>query len=131
MKRWILLLFIISFYSCSSPDNESSDKPGPSTTTSTWQQGKQLFYEKCASCHMINKEMTGPALRGVESRWPDKEKLYAFIRNSQEIIAKDKYARELWLQFNQTLMLSHPDLTDSQIDQILGYIKSVSEPVKP
>ena len=75
--------------------------------------------------------MTGPALRGVESRWPDKEKLYAFIRNSQEIIAKDKYARELWLQFNQTLMLSHPDLTDAQIDQILGYIKSVSEPVKP
>ncbi|CAN5518204.1 hypothetical protein BH10BAC3_BH10BAC3_18330 [soil metagenome] len=75
--------------------------------------------------------MTGPALRGVESRWPDKEKLHAFIRNSQEIIAKDKYARELWLQFNQTVMLPHPDLTDSQISQILGYIESVSEPVNP
>jgi mono/diheme cytochrome c family protein len=131
MKQWILLLFIISLSGCSSPDNKSSGKPVPLTVTSTWQQGKQLFYDKCASCHMINKEMTGPALRGVESRWPDKEKLYAFIRNSQEIIAKDKYARELWLQFNQTIMLSHPDLTDAQIDQILGYIKSVSEPVNP
>jgi len=76
---------------------------------------------------MVNKELTGPALKGVEDRWPDKEKMYAFIRNSEEVISKDKYARDLWLQYNQTMMNKHPDLTDDDIKSILGYIKSVSE----
>jgi cytochrome c551/c552 len=76
---------------------------------------------------MVNKDMTGPALKGVEDRWPDKEKLYAFIRNSEEVIRNDKYARELWLQWNQTAMLPHPDLKDEDINAILGYIKATSQ----
>jgi hypothetical protein len=75
---------------------------------------------------MVNKDMTGPALKGVEDRWPDKEKLYAFIRNSEEVIRNDKYARELWLQWNQTAMLPHPDLKDEDIRAILDYIKEVA-----
>jgi hypothetical protein len=75
---------------------------------------------------MVNKDMTGPALKGVEDRWPDKEKLYAFIRNSEEVIRSDKYARELWLEWNQTTMLPHPDLKDEGIRDILDYIKTVS-----
>ncbi len=74
--------------------------------------------------------MSGPALRGVEDRWPDKKKLYAFIRNSQEVIASDDYARQLFLQYNQTVMLPQTDLSDEQLAQILGYINSVSEPAK-
>jgi cytochrome c551/c552 len=76
---------------------------------------------------MVNTDMTGPALKGVEDRWPDKKKLYAFIRNSEEVIRNDKYARELWIQWNQTQMLPHPDLTDEDITAILQYIRSVSQ----
>jgi len=75
---------------------------------------------------MVNKDMTGPALKGVEDRWPDKEKLFAFIRNSEEVIRSDKYARELWLEWNQTAMLPHPDLKDEDIQAILDYIKQVA-----
>ncbi len=88
--------------------------------------GKKLFYTKCASCHMVNKDMTGPALKGVLERWPDQEKLYAFIRNSEDVIRNDKYARELWLEWNQTQMLPHPDLTDADIAAILDYVAQVS-----
>ncbi len=91
------------------------------------QNGRDIFHSRCASCHMINKELTGPALKGVESRWPDKQKLYAFVRNSQEVIKNDKYAHDLWLEYNQTVMVPHPDLSDSSIQSILYYIKSVSE----
>ena len=80
---------------------------------------------------MVNKEMTGPALKNVEARWPDKQKLYAFIRNSQQVIKEDKYAHELWLTFNQTLMPEHNDLSDHDIESILRYIESVSEPANP
>jgi mono/diheme cytochrome c family protein len=90
--------------------------------------GKKLFYTKCASCHMVNKELSGPALRGVLNRWPDKQKLYAFIRNSEEVINSDQYARELWLRYNQTMMNKNEDLTDEDISNILEYIESVSEP---
>src|SRR3954467_2071053 len=45
--------------------------------------GQALFSANCASCHAVNKELTGPALAGVEGRWGDKKKLHAWIRNNQ------------------------------------------------
>lgn len=31
-------------------------------------EGKKLFQARCASCHNVNKKLTGPALAGVEER---------------------------------------------------------------
>ena len=49
--------------------------------------GKSLFNANCASCHKLNKKMTGPALANVETRLAeeeglDREWLYAWIKNS-------------------------------------------------
>ena len=49
--------------------------------------GKQLFNTNCASCHKLDRKMTGPALRNVEARLAedeglDREWLYKWIRNS-------------------------------------------------
>ena len=44
--------------------------------TANAQDGKALFQANCASCHAVNKKLTGPALAGVEDRWPDKAKLH-------------------------------------------------------
>lgn len=90
-------------------------------------EGKKLFQTKCASCHMVNKELTGPALKGVEDRWPNKQMLYAFIKNSEAVIATDSYAKTLWQQYNLTIMPPHPDLTDENITNILKYVQAVSE----
>jgi len=129
MKHAIILLLAITFISCGGNEN-NSDNTEP-VKIAAHGVGKQLFYGRCANCHMINKELTGPALKGAETRWPDKEKLYAFIRNSEAVIKEDKYARGLWLKYNQTAMNPHPDLTDDQIKQIFGYINSVSETIDP
>jgi mono/diheme cytochrome c family protein len=115
-----ILLFACNNNSGKTPDTNAADN------TAKFAKGKTIFLGRCASCHMVNKELTGPALRGVESRWPDQKKLYAFIRNSEDLIKTDAYAHSLWLQYNQTMMNKHPDLTDAQIAQVLGYIKSVS-----
>ena len=124
------LLILLSFFflaSCSSPSEKENTTPKPTAINPTLELGKGLFYGKCASCHMVNKDMTGPALKGVEDRWPDKQKMYAFIRNSSEVIKTDKYAKDLWLKYNQTMMLPHPDLKDEDIRAILDYINSVTE----
>lgn len=128
MSRQIASLLMGLFFlaSCSSSEPHPEPTSMSAENIAPHETGKKLFYAKCASCHMVNKDMSGPALKGVENRWPDRKKLYAFIRNSEEVIRSDRYARKLWLQWNQTRMLPHPDLTDADIDAILQYVRSTS-----
>ena len=93
------------------------------------QDGKTLFQTNCASCHQVHKKLTGPALAGVEDRWPNKKNLYAWIRNSAAFLKTgDAYANNLYNEYNKVAMNQFPGLTDGEIDAILGYIKSVPAP---
>lgn len=95
-------------------------------TTVNAQDGKALFTTNCASCHAVNKKVTGPALAGVEDRWPDKAKLHAWIKNNIAFQKTgDPYALALVKEYNGLAMNTFPNLTDKDIDAILGYIKSV------
>jgi mono/diheme cytochrome c family protein len=127
---WALIIASIALASCTG-NAPGEGEPNEAANDTALQKGKQLFYARCASCHMVNKELTGPALKGVEDRWPDKQKLYDFIRNSQEVIKEDKYAHDLWLKYNQTIMVPHPDLTDEKIRAILDYVNRVSQTAAP
>jgi mono/diheme cytochrome c family protein len=90
------------------------------------QDGKALFSQNCASCHAVNKNLTGPALAGVEDRWPEKKNLYAWIKNSAAFLKTgDPYANKLYNDYNKTAMNLFPSLTDQDIDAILAYIKTV------
>src|ERR1700712_354316 len=94
------------------------------------QDGKALFSANCASCHKVDKDLTGPALKGVEDRWPDKAKLHAWIHNNSAFRATgDKYANDLFIKWNKTQMNLFPNLTDAEIDGILKYIKDYAPPV--
>lgn len=93
------------------------------------QDGKALFTTNCASCHQVHKPSTGPALAGVEDRWPNKANLYSWIRNSAAFLKTgDKYANDLYNQWNKTAMNQFPSLTDEEIGAIITYINSVPAP---
>lgn len=93
------------------------------------QDGKALFTTNCASCHQVHKASTGPALAGVEDRWPNKANLYSWIRNSSAFLKTgDKYANDLYVQYNKVAMNQFPNLTDDEIGAILKYIGSVPAP---
>jgi mono/diheme cytochrome c family protein len=93
------------------------------------QDGKVLFQTNCASCHQPHKKLTGPALAGVEERWPNKKNLYAWIRNSAAFLKTgDVYANNLYIEYNKVAMNQFPTLTDGEIDAMLAYIKSVPAP---
>jgi mono/diheme cytochrome c family protein len=93
------------------------------------QDGKTLFQTNCASCHQVHKKLTGPALAGVEDRWPNKKNLYAWIRNSAAFLKTgDVYANNLYNEYNKVAMNQFTALTDGEIDAMLAYIKSVPAP---
>ncbi len=93
------------------------------------QDGKTLFSTNCAACHAVHKRSTGPALAGVEDRWPDKAKLHSWIKNNQAFLKTgDVYANNLYNEYNKTAMNLFPGLSDKDIDAILAYIKTVPAP---
>ncbi len=117
--KTLLSLLIPSFFLLVSPQVHAQD-------------GKQLFNQKCASCHAVDKNLVGPALKGVEERWADRGQLYAWIRNSAAVI-KSGYPRavEVYEQYNKLQMTAFPELTDKDIDAILGYINTAGAPKPP
>jgi len=93
------------------------------------QDGKALFQQNCASCHAVHKNLTGPALAGIEERVPDKKLLYDWIRNSQAVLQSgNKYFNDLYVTWNKTAMNLFPNLTDEEIGAMITYINSVPAP---
>ena len=93
------------------------------------QDGKSLFSQNCASCHAVNKRLTGPALAGVEDRWGgDKKKLHAWVHNSAAFLKTgDTYANNLYNEYGKVNMNLFPQLTDAEIDAILGYVSTAAK----
>ena len=117
----IILVFIISCHN-NSADNNTANTEHSIAVTNT--NGETLFKANCASCHKPNERYVGPALQGVVSRWESKELLYAFVRNSQEVISRNAYAKKLYDEYKQSPMLPYPNLKDKDIDDILRYCET-------
>ena len=86
--------------------------------------GKTIFTGRCAACHSVNKQLTGPALAGLSDRrtidW-----IVKFVQSSQTMVKSgDKDAVALFAQFNRIPMPDHADLTADDIKNIVEYIKS-------
>ena len=90
-------------------------------------KGKSLFNANCAACHQLDKKMTGPALRYVETRLSeeeglDREWLNAWIRNSSALIKSgDAYANKIYAEYNGSAMTAFPQLSDEDLTNILAY----------
>src|ERR1700721_2985189 len=70
------------------------------------QDGKTLFQANCATCHNPIKQVTGPALKGVTERVPDKKLLYSWIKNNASVLASGKkYLNTLLNNFKKPRMI--------------------------
>lgn len=94
------------------------------------QAGKFLFRSNCASCHAgdMKTKLTGPPLlTGLEawSAYP-REELYAYVRNSQAVIASGHpRATKIWEEWQPTIMNTFLNLSDEEMESILQYIAVV------
>lgn len=88
--------------------------------------GKQIFTSRCASCHSVAKQATGPALKDVDKRHTE-EWIIKFVHSSQTVVkAGDTSATRLFAQFNNTIMPDHPDLSNADIKNIVAFIREES-----
>ena len=101
-----------------------------SYTTIQAQDGKALFNAQCATCHALDKTLTGPALRGVETRgpWTDRKEVVKWVHNPGGYIPTNPYTQQLQAQFNGQVMPSFPQLGEKEIYAILDYIKAAPLP---
>jgi hypothetical protein len=92
---------------------------------SSAQEGKTLFQQKCAACHNIFKDLTGPALMGLEGRgqWSDHNIILEWVHNPPGFMKNDPYTQGLQKKFG-TIMQSFPELTIKDVDAIVSYINS-------
>src|SRR4051812_43921519 len=106
------------------PKDEKSDRALQNT------QGFKLFQQNCATCHAINKIITGPALNGVLERgpWEHRANIYKWIHNPGAFIPTYPYTKELQKVYGQ-IMPSFPQLSEKDIDGIIDYIEYASGPV--
>lgn len=100
---------------------------------SGFSQGEALFKAKCNTCHAVDKNSTGPLLKGVKQKWNDAgegELLYKWVQNSKGLIASgaSKLANEIQ-NFSPSEMPPQ-QATNAEIDQILDYVDNYVKPAE-
>lgn len=74
-------------------------------------EGKQLFNANCAACHKLDKNMTGPALRGIAKKY-DSLTIQNYLRDDKTLIKTKDYNNSC---------VYFPQLTNADIGKILAY----------
>ena len=82
--------------------------------------GAALFKANCASCHKIDKDFTGPALKGWKDRVPAGDWIYKWIENPAA--QNDPYATTLKAKWKPVVMTAFTNLKKDDVDAILKYV---------
>lgn len=115
MRKWIFIGMLLAAVGCNNTPSQNN-----STVVDEKLNGEEIFKNNCASCHKVKEDFVGPALQGVYTRWSDKALLYEFIRNPQNVIDRNEYAKKLHTKYS-TMMTPFPYLSDEEIKTILDY----------
>ncbi len=85
--------------------------------------GKTLFMSKCAACHNVFKDGTGPALMGLEERhkWADHNELLKWINNPAAYMEGDAYTQGLKAKYG-SMMTAFGDITLKDVSDVVAYV---------
>ena len=84
------------------------------------QNGEALFKVHCASCHKVDKDFTGPMLKGARDREPNADWVYKWVYNTNTMVETDPYAKALKVKFG-SVMSPQNQLKKEEIKAILDY----------
>ncbi|MDB4293650.1 cytochrome c [Maribacter sp.] len=85
--------------------------------------GEAKYKAICTACHMAEKRMIGPALKGVYQRrspaW-----VMNMISNPDGMLKEDPIAKALLKEYNNAIMLNQ-NLTDDETRAVAEYLRSM------
>lgn len=85
--------------------------------------GKELFKNKCSSCHRVNRKFIGPNPTGIfERRSP--EWVMNMIMNPEEMVKKDPIAKQLLIDFNGSPM-ANQNMNKEETRAIVEYFRTL------
>ena len=94
--------------------------------------GGQLFKSRCNTCHMVDKNSTGPKLQGAKQKWMDAgegDLIYDWILNSSALISSGKSARAKEVAGFSPTVMPPQTVSKEEITAILTYVDA--PPVVP
>ena len=103
-------------------------------TTNTFSQGEALFKAKCNTCHAVDKNSTGPWLKGVMAKWTDAgeaDLIYDWVKNPGSLIASGKSKMALAIKDFSGSDMPPQQASNEEIDQILAYVDNYTPKVDP
>ncbi|MFD2099975.1 c-type cytochrome [Flagellimonas iocasae] len=86
-------------------------------------RGKAKFDGICVACHMIDKRMIGPALKGVYDR-RSPEWVMNMIMNPDGMLKEDPIAKALLKEYNNAIMLNQ-NLTEAEARDVAEYLRTL------
>jgi cytochrome c oxidase cbb3-type subunit 3 len=95
--------------------------------------GAGLFKSRCNTCHMVDKNSTGPKLQGVKQKWTDAgegDLLYKWVQNSTELISSGKSALAKEISNFSPSAMPAQSVSNEEIDAIFNYIDSYVPPTE-
>ncbi|QCX02101.1 cytochrome c [Aggregatimonas sangjinii] len=85
--------------------------------------GEAKYKAICTACHMAEKRMIGPALKGVYERrspaW-----VMNMIKNPDGMLKEDPIAKALLKEYNNAIMLNQ-NLTDDETREVAEYLRTL------
>ena len=96
-------------------------------TSRSYKDGKVLFQNKCAACHILFKDFTGPDLIGFTKRgpWGDRKKIIEYLADPNKFYKENKssYVEEL---YKKNIAITHQAffLTEKELNDIIYYFDS-------
>jgi len=101
----------------------NSESPDEISFSKSAQQGRILFQSKCASCHSLFKNLTGPGLMGFEERgpWSDRTSFSKWLKNPAAFMRDDPYTAQLKKVYG-SMMQAFPDFSNEEVNSIYDYL---------
>jgi len=103
-----------------------------SDTSREYKDGKILFQQQCASCHILGINAVGRDLLGFAARgpWGDEKKFFDYLRDPQKFYKdnKAKYVVDLY----ESTPVAHPAflISEEEIDALFYYLHTWKRPVQ-
>ena len=108
-----------------------TDTIQPTVSEEMLSVGKAIYKSNCLTCHNIKKNLTGPALGGVQSRGPWKEpgNIVRWVHNPGRFIPTTTYTQRLAREHNGQIMPYFPQLSEYDIRSTMAFIRNESQKI--